>query len=95
MRQAAGSKTKDYIGNMWGGSLAMAEYKMQPYPRELDESRKRVLMAQFRTDSHWLSVEADRFLRPKPERHLRICQHCHEGVEDEQHVIFTCPKYAA
>ncbi len=54
-----------------------------------------MILAQFRTGSHWLRVEADRFLWPKPERHLRICRHCHDGVEDEQHVIFTCPKYAA
>ena len=95
LRDAAGSKVKDYIANMWGDGPAMAEYKMQPYLRVLDDSRKRVLLAQFRTGSHWLRVEADRFLRPKPERHLRICPHCHDGVEDEQHVIFTCPKYAA
>ncbi len=36
LRDAAGSKTRDYIANMWGGSLAMAEYKMQPYLRVLD-----------------------------------------------------------
>jgi hypothetical protein len=59
LRDAAGSKTKDYIGNMWGSSLAMAEYKMQPFLRVLDDSRKRVLFAQFRTGSHWLRVEAD------------------------------------
>jgi hypothetical protein len=81
LRDAAGSKTRDYIANMWGGSLAIAEYKMPPYLRVLDDNRKRVLLAQFRTGSHWLRVEADRFLRPKPERHLRVCPHCHDGVE--------------
>ena len=48
-------------------------------------------MARFRTSSHYLKVETDRWKRPKVPWKDRVCDLCDLGlVQDEHHVIFEC-----
>jgi hypothetical protein len=48
-------------------------------------------MARFRTSSHYLKVETDRWKRPKVPWKDRVCGVCDLGlVQDEHHVIFEC-----
>ena len=46
-------------------------------------------MARFRTSSHYLKVETDRWKRPKVPWKNRVCDLCDLGVvQDEHHVVF-------
>ncbi len=48
-------------------------------------------MARFRTSSHYLKVETDRWKRPKVPWKDRVCDVCDLGlVQDEHHVISEC-----
>ena len=48
-------------------------------------------MARFRTSSHYLKVETDRWKRPKVPWKNRVCDLCDLGVvQDEHHVVFEC-----
>ena len=52
----------------------------------------RIIITRWRLSSHKLMVEVGRHRRPIVPREERVCSMC--GVlEDEQHVIFTCPLY--
>jgi hypothetical protein len=44
-------------------------------------------LARFRTSSHHLLIEE---LRGKKPRNARICPLCHQGIQDEHHIIFEC-----
>ena len=38
-------------------------------------------------------VETGRYERPQLPTNDRICLNCSEGVEDEEHLLFSCKKY--
>ena len=60
------------------------------------DERHRACLSRFRCSAHALRVERDRYLPAavKPPRHLRTCLICaSDRVEDEHHLIFTCPLY--
>ena len=52
----------------------------------------RIIISQWRLSNHRLNVETGRYTKPITERKDRVCTMCHI-VEDEQHVIFHCPRY--
>jgi hypothetical protein len=48
----------------------------------------------FRTGTHWLAVEKQRYGPLRADRQLRVCTLCSaREVEDEHHMIFVCPAY--
>lgn len=53
--------------------------------------RRRRELSRFRTSSHFLRVEMDRYLPHHPAHNTRTCRLCDTGaVEDEQHMVFEC-----
>ena len=71
-------------------------YSMAPYLRAVGGWRQRKRLAQFRTGSHWLEVEAGRSGTTAVPRDQRTCQRCHNGeVDDETHMVFRCAALSA
>ena len=71
-------------------------YSMAPYLRAVGGWRQRKRLAQFRTVSHWLEVEAGRSGTTAVPRDQRTCQRCHNGeVDDETHMVFRCAALSA
>ena len=52
----------------------------------------RVIISRWRLSNHRLNIETGRYTRPMTERSKRVCTMC-DVVEDEQHVIYECPRY--
>lgn len=53
------------------------------------QSRRRVMMKLMLSD-HELAIEAFRRVRPKVDRHLRVCRLCGTEVETPEHILFSC-----
>lgn len=95
MRQEASTKPKVqfYCTAVRGGLTTRGFNKPPPYLQKVKNRAHLAHVARFRTGSHWLQVEVGR--HRGVERSQRICPHCSMGVvEDEQHMVFHCPKYA-
>ncbi len=83
-RQHGGSKLQVY-------SLMKVGYAREPYLSHRLSAPVRRSVSQVRTGSHHLAVETARWSGQS-----NICQCCSLGeVEDEEHVLFDCPAYAA
>ena len=54
----------------------------------------RYIITRWRLSNHDLKIETGRYTRPKTPRNERKCILC-DTIEDEYHVIFSCPRYAA
>ena len=52
----------------------------------------RAVISRWRLSNHQLSIETGRYTKPITELGDRVCTLC-IVVEDEQHVIFDCPRY--
>ena len=52
----------------------------------------RTIISRWRLSNHRLNIETGRYSKPKTKREDRFCTLCNT-LEDEQHVIFTCPRY--
>ena len=52
----------------------------------------RTVLTRWRLSNHSLKVETGRYTVPYTERKDRLCTLC-GSLEDEQHVIFDCPRY--
>ena len=52
----------------------------------------RTIITRWRLSNYKLAIETGRYVRPKLERHQRVCRTC-LVMEDEDHVFFTCPLY--
>ena len=52
----------------------------------------RIILSRWRLSNHNLKIETGRYTRPYTERKDRVCTMC-RSIEDEQHVVFTCPRY--
>ena len=52
----------------------------------------RMIISRWRLSNHRLNIETGRYTKPITERKDRVCTLC-KIVEDEQHVIFICPRY--
>ena len=52
----------------------------------------RVIISRWRLSNHRLNIETSRYTNPITVRNDRVCTLC-KVVEDEQHVIFECPRY--
>ena len=92
---AGGSKMGFYKQNIrgWrdGEVVTHAEYKIQPHLEKTMPWRRRRELSRFRTSSHCLRVEMDRYLPHHPPRNTRTCRLCNdEAVEDEHHMVFEC-----
>ena len=53
----------------------------------------RVVITRWRLSNHSLNIETGRYTKPKTPRENRVCSMC-MVVEDEQHVIYECPRYS-
>ena len=53
----------------------------------------RVIISRWRLSNHRLNIETGRYTNPITVRNDRVCTLC-KVVEDEQHVIFECPRYS-
>ncbi len=57
--------------------------------------KQRSAIARFRCGSYPLAIELGRYRRPMTPLENRVCRVCDEGyVEDEQHYLVQCSKYA-
>ena len=64
----------------------------QEYLHTFQHSRIREIFIRFRTGSHWLEIEQERFSRQSQDN--RTCTACSLGLlGDESHMIFHCPIY--
>ena len=71
--------------------VCVASYTIAPYLRATMPRRRLTALTRFRTGSHLLRVETDRYLPSHPAREARTCRLCNSGcVEDEHHVTFGC-----
>ena len=52
----------------------------------------RVIISRWRLSNHRLNIETGRYTKPVTERKDRVCSLC-KIIEDEDHVIFNCPRY--
>ena len=68
-------------------------FRCEPYITQSKCKQIRKLLATFRTGSHWLMVCKGRHQRPFLEYSQRCCATC-GCIDDEQHAIFDCCKYA-
>ena len=92
---ATGTKIQFYKEKIrgWNGTTAInpSDYKMQPHLQTAMPWRRRRELSRFRTSSHFLRVEMDRYQYPLVPHHARVCRLCNSGaVEDEQHMVFEC-----
>ena len=52
----------------------------------------RVIISRWRLSNHGLCIETGRYTKPPTERKDRVCTLC-RVLENEEHVIFNCPRY--
>ena len=64
---------------------------MEPYVYKIKNRQERSLPAKLRFGTLPLQVEIGRWKNIKFED--RVCQICHTGVEDENHLVFYCSGY--
>ena len=64
---------------------------MEHYATALPRRDRRII-AKLRSGAAHLEIETGRFDKIPPE--ARLCYHCRDKVEDEQHFLVECPKYA-
>lgn len=91
------NKFASYLNSV-RGALPLGE--LAPHLREgaVRNVQHRASLSRFRCSCHDLRVERDRYLPKavKPARHLRTCLLCgSSSVEDEYHMIFSCPLYSS
>ena len=86
--QSGSIKLKKY------GLMFDPQYKPLRYLHDIRGLKERILMAKFRTGSHWLQVQRGRFEgQPRSER---IFKRCHSEVDDDEHIfVFECPALLA
>ena len=66
------------------------EFKLEKYLLNLDIGLRRIVSG-FRTNNNRLPKITGRYMKPKVERHQRVCTLCNDGkVGDEYHLIFEC-----
>ena len=54
---------------------------------------QKMFLAKLRLSALPLRIETGRYERPHLPTNDRICLNCSEGVEDEEHLLFSCKKY--
>jgi hypothetical protein len=87
------SKLQHYVQHVCGGTLQASDLGQRAaYLDEVRQRHQREALAQLRTGSHWGAEKTGRW-RAQP-RDQRICPHCHDGIEDPAHMLFSCPLYA-
>jgi len=89
------SRLAHYFQRVRPECLSPDGYGRPAYLSRVRELRCRQGLTELRSGLHWGREEVDRRLgklRPPPER--RICQHCGNGVEHVEHILFDCPLYA-
>ena len=64
---------------------------MEPYVYKIKNRQERSRLAKLRFGTLPLQVEIGRWQNIKFED--RVCQICHTGVEDENHLVFYCSGY--
>ena len=67
---------------------------MEKYLEIIKNPTHRTITTKFRISNHNLLIEADRYNNPVIPRENRLCPVCTQGlVENELHVLFSCPLY--
>ena len=84
--------------NKDGGKLQIyRKLKTRPghekYLTEVKNIRHRIAMTRLRLSSHNLNIETGRHTHT--DRADRLCTLCKQGIEDETHMLITCPMYAS
>jgi exonuclease III len=70
------------------------QFQREPYMDVLP-TQQRKIFSKLRMSTHCLAIERGRHSTPKTPRHLRVCKFCHSNqIEDEEHFILSCSKYA-
>jgi len=87
------TKLQHYTVSVCGGKVDAASLGIRaPYLDAVRERSRREALAQLVTGSHWGAEETGRW--QKLPREQRVCPHCHQGIEDVDHMVFHCPLYA-
>ena len=84
--------------------IQSSEQSMCKYYRELNMSPSsiynsmlsdyyRIIISRWRLSNHRLRIETGRYTKPITQRKDRVCTLCNV-LEDEEHVILICPRYA-
>ena len=83
-------KLKLYNGIMEFGKTPA--YLLKPLPFV-----QKMFLAKLRLSALPLRIETGRYERPRLEASARLCLSCNDGlsVENEEHLIFECEKYAS
>ena len=69
-----------------------SEFKIEPFLCKIENPKHRVAFAKLRASSHCLEIERGRHSKPKTPINSRVCHFC-KIIEDEPHVLITCPAY--
>ena len=68
------------------------DFKLEPYVTKLN-FKNRQEPSRLRLSDHKLKVEAERYTKPKTPSEDRTYTFCPNSVEDEYHLLITCPMY--
>ena len=65
---------------------------MNPYLRQINSKKNKIILSKLRTSNHQLEIERGRYKKIPPEN--RFCHQCNLGeIEDELHFLLKCPKF--
>jgi ribosomal protein L22 len=93
LKQMAPASTSEYLDE-YSTITNVRTSKPQPYLKFNLPMPIRRSIARLRLRSNKLEIVRGKFARPRIPREDRICQHCNDYVDDEEHLLLTCEKIA-
>ena len=73
--------------------LFKQEFAVEPYVKSIMNKSNRSILAKFRCGVAPIRIETGRYEKNYPPVENRTCYHCIDIVEDEYHVLMSCPVY--
>ena len=88
---------KQHILNENSKGISYRKYKtrihLEPYLSANISHKNKISLSRFRLSNHLLMIEKGRHVKPKIKRDERFCFICKNKVENEEHLLISCPMY--